>query len=125
MACKNMTEALLEDVIEITWMFDGLIKAGEIKSWDEIISDECGTDGVKNVIKDIAQKFEEKYPFDTTWEDSNLDYIEEIEKFSRNELTNRYKKDDMERIKSHIEMDETVIESCSEKALDISYGICR
>ena len=113
MACKNLTEALLEDVIEITWMFDGLIKAGEIKSWNEIISDECGSDGVKNVIKNIAQKFEEKYPYDTTWEDSNLDYIEEIEKFSRNELTSRYKKDG------------TAIENCSEKALDISNGICR
>lgn len=116
MACKNLTEALLEDVIEITWMFDVLIKAGEIKSWDEIISDECGSDGVKNVIKNIAQKFEEKYPYDTSWEDTNLDYIEEIEKFSRSELTNRYKKNDTEHTKSHIEIDETAIESCSEKA---------
>lgn len=32
MACENMTKALLEDVIEITWMFDELIQTGEIRS---------------------------------------------------------------------------------------------
>ena len=37
MACKNMTEALLEDVIEITWVFDTLMESNEIRSWNEII----------------------------------------------------------------------------------------
>lgn len=36
MACRNLTEALLEDVIEIAWMFDRLMKSGEIKSWNEL-----------------------------------------------------------------------------------------
>lgn len=86
MACKNMTEALLEDVIEITWMFDGLIEAGEIKTWDEILDQEDGSDGIKNTIKEIAQEFERKYPFETTWKDTDLDYIEEIEKFAKENL---------------------------------------
>lgn len=92
MACKNLTEALLEDVIEITWMFDGLVKSGKIKSWDEICEQEYGSDGIKATIKNIAQKFEEKYPFETTWEDSDLDYIEEIEKFAKEELIREYGK---------------------------------
>ena len=49
MACKNMTEALLEDVIEITWVFDELIHTGLIRSWDDMI-DEFGSSGFKNEI---------------------------------------------------------------------------
>lgn len=86
MACKNMTEALLEDVIEITWMFDSLVDSGKIKSWDEILDQEDGSTGIKNTIKEIAQEFEKKYPFETTWEDTDLDYIEEIEKFAKENL---------------------------------------
>lgn len=92
MSCKNLTEALLEDVIEITWMFDGLVQSGKIKSWDEICEQEYGSDGIKATIKNIAQEFEVKYPFETTWEDSNLDYIEEIEKFAKEELIREYRK---------------------------------
>ena len=86
MACKNMTEALLEDVIEITWMFDGLIESGEIKSWDELIDEFCGSDGIKLEIRKIAEDFEKKFPFETAWEDTDLDYIEEIEKFAKERL---------------------------------------
>ena len=93
MACKNMTEALLEDVIEITWMFDDLVDSGKIKSWDEILEQEDGSAGIKNTIKCIAQEFEKKYPFDTTWEDTELDYIEEIEKFSKEKLIQIYGKE--------------------------------
>ena len=57
MACKNITEALVEDVIEITWMFDGLVDSGKIKSWDEILEQEDGSAGIKNTIKRIAQEF--------------------------------------------------------------------
>lgn len=86
--CKNLSEALIEDVIEITWMFDKLIKSGEIKSWDEICEQEYGSDGIKATIKDIAQEFEAKYPFDSAWYE--LDYIEEIEKFAREKLIEEY-----------------------------------
>lgn len=85
MACENMTKALLEDVIEITWVFDELIQTGEIRSWDDMI-DEFGSSGFKNHIEEIAHEFEKKYPFETTWEDTDLDYIEEIEKFAKEKL---------------------------------------
>lgn len=85
MACKNITEALLEDVIEITWVFDELIHTGLIRSWDDMI-DEFGSSGFKNEIKEIAREFEKKYPFETAWEDIKLDYIEEIEKFAKEKL---------------------------------------
>lgn len=86
MACKNMTEALLEDVIEITWVFDGLIESNEIRPRNEIIENFCGSDGIKQEIRKIAEEFEKKYPFETTWEDTDLDYIEEIEKFAKERL---------------------------------------
>lgn len=86
MVCKKiMTEALLEDVIEITWVFDELIHTGLIRSWDDMI-DEFSSSGFKNYIKEIAREFENKYPFETTWEDTELDYIEEIEKFAKEKL---------------------------------------
>lgn len=85
MACKNITEALLEDVIEITWVFDELIHTGLIRSWNDMI-DEFGSSGFKNEIKETAMEFEKKYPFETAWEDTDLDYIEEIEKFAKERL---------------------------------------
>lgn len=91
MACKNMTDALIEDVIEITWVFDRLQTSDNIKSWDEIL-DRIGSDGVKEVIKDIAKDFEAKYPFTTTWVDTNLDYVEEIEKFAEQRLIKEFGK---------------------------------
>ena len=39
MACENITKALLEDVIEITWVFDELIQTGQIRSWDDMIDE--------------------------------------------------------------------------------------
>ena len=86
MDCKNMKDALFEDAIEITWMFDGLIESGEIKSWDELIDEFCGSDGIKLEIRKIAEDFEKKFPFDSAWEDGELDYIEEIEKFAKERL---------------------------------------
>ena len=93
MACKNITDALIEDVIEITWMFDALIENGSIKSWDDIVDQECGSYGIKNTIKDIALKFEEEYPLDTAWEDSNRDYVDTISSFAESKLVEKYKKE--------------------------------
>ena len=95
MACKNMTEALLEDVIEITWVFDELIHTGLIRSWDDMI-DEFGSSGFKNEIKEIAREFEKKYHFETAWEDTDLDYIEEIEKFAREKLEEIFRRQENE-----------------------------
>ena len=100
MACKNITEALLEDVIEITWMFDGLIESGGIKSWDELIDEFCGSDGIKQEIRKIAEDFEKKFPFETTWEDTDLDYIEEIDNFAKKKLEEIFKKQENEEYKT-------------------------
>lgn len=90
MACKNMTEALLEDVIEITWVFDGLIESNEIRPRNEIIENFCGSDGIKQEIRKIAEEFEKKYPFETAWKDTDLNYIEEIEKFAKDKLIEKF-----------------------------------
>ena len=95
MACKNITEALLEDVIEITGVFDELIHTGLIRSWDDMI-DEFGSSGFKNEIKEIAREFEKKYPFETAWEDTDLDYIEEIEKFAMEKLEEIFRRQENE-----------------------------
>lgn len=85
--CKNMTDVLLEDAIEITWTFESLLAAGKIKSWDEL-SYIGGSVVVKQEIRKIAEQFEEKFPYETTWEDEGgeLDYVEEIEKFATEKL---------------------------------------
>lgn len=83
--CKNMTDALIENAIEITWTFESLLRIGKIKSWDEL-SYIGGSIGVKQEIRKIAEQFEEKFPYETTWEDGELDYIEEIEKFAEEKL---------------------------------------
>lgn len=116
MACRNMEEALLEDVIEITWMLDGLIQAGEIMTWDEILEEECGSDGLKAVITEIARKFEEKYPFKTSWEDTDKDYLEEIANFSKSELMERYQKKENTSLPP---VEEEILERSYEKALDV------
>lgn len=81
--CKNMTDALIEDVVEITWVFDRLRGKGIIGDFDGIVG---GSDTVKQEIRKIAEQFEEKFPYETTWEDGELDYIEEIEKFAEEKL---------------------------------------
>ena len=88
--CNNLTEALMENIVEITWMFDSLMKSGEIKPWDMLTEGYCGSDGIKAEFYQIARDFEKKYPYDTTWEDTELDYIEEIEKFAREKLIEKF-----------------------------------
>ena len=91
--CKNMTDALIEDVIEITWVFDRLRENGVIGEFDGIVG---GSDAVKEVIRKIAEQFEEKFPFETTWEDGQdreLDYVEEIEKFAAKKLFEAFRKE--------------------------------
>ena len=42
-----------------------------------------------NAIIRIAKEFEEKYPYETSW-DGELDYIEEIEKYSEKRLMEKF-----------------------------------
>lgn len=92
MACENITDALIEDVIEITWVFDGLEKSGEIKNCVDIIEECGGFDSLKQEIRQIAEDFEKDFPFETTWEDGDLDYLLEIEKFAKNRLIKKFGK---------------------------------
>lgn len=80
----SKTDALIENAIEVTWMLERLIEFDEIKSWYDLINEFSGTDRIKQHIKAIAKEFEEKYPFDTIWD--NSDYHEEIKKFSKERL---------------------------------------
>ena len=80
-------------------MFDGLIESGEIKSWNELIDEFCGSDGIKQEIRKIAEDFEKKFPFETTWEDTDLDYIEEIENFAKEKLEEIFRKQENEEYK--------------------------
>lgn len=88
--CNNLTGALMENIVEITWMFDALMKSGEIKPWDMLIDEYCGSNGIKDQFYKIARDFEKKYPFETAWEDTDLDYIEEIEKFAKEKLVDKF-----------------------------------
>lgn len=91
--CENVIiEALLEDVIEITWMFDSLMESGKIQKWDDII-DGLGSSCIKNEIKQIAKDFEKKFS-NIDWNDTKLDYIIEIEKFAEEKLIEIFGKED-------------------------------
>ena len=85
--CKNREEALLEDIVEITMIFDILSHNEEIKPL-HIIGD---SRAVKDKIINIAQEFENKYPFESTWIDSDLIYEEEIFKFAKEKFLEEYK----------------------------------
>ena len=48
----NRTTRLMENVIEITWMFDAMEEDGRIKSWDVIMdSSPTGSDAIKDFIE--------------------------------------------------------------------------
>lgn len=93
--CRDITEALLEDVIEIVWMFDHLMNLDKLSNWDDIIN-AIGFSGIKNEIIQIARDFEKKFPFETSWEDTELDYIIEIEKFAKEKLIEVFGKENYE-----------------------------
>lgn len=120
MACKNMTEALLEDVIEITWVFDGLIESNEIRPRNEIIENFCGSDGIKQEIRKIAEEFEKKYPFETAWEDTDLDYIEEIEKFAKEKLVEKFGSTELQENKEVIGWVEGAMEHYGVEDIEVS-----
>lgn len=88
--CNNLTEALMENIVEITWMFDALITSGDIKPWDMLIDEYYGSDGIKEEFYQIARDFERKYPYDTAWIEPEKDYITEITKFAREKLIEKF-----------------------------------
>lgn len=90
MVCENMTDALVEDVIEIAWIFDTFEKSGKIKDRDEVIEECGGSDYLKQEIRQIAEDFEKDFPFETAWSDGSRDYFLEILKFARSRLLNKF-----------------------------------
>lgn len=92
--CTNLTDALMEDLIEITWTFDRLVSEGKIKSWNELMEDvPTGSDGIKEVFINLAKDFEKKYPFYSTWENENMEYLIEIQKFAEEKLIKEWGKE--------------------------------
>lgn len=92
--CMNIHEAMYENLIEITWTFDRLVEEGKIKSWNELMEYiPTGSDGIKSTFINIAKDFEKKYPFDSAWDNGDLDYLIEIQKFAEEELINEWGKE--------------------------------
>ena len=82
------TTRLMENVIEITWMFDAMEKDGRIKTWDEIIDGSpAGSDAIKDFIIQIAIEFEENYDGDRN---GRYDYLEKIQEFAERRLREEY-----------------------------------
>ena len=93
--CTNLTDALMEDLIEITWTFDRLVSEGKIKSWNELMEElPTGSDGIKEVFVNIAKEFEEKYPFYSAWDSGDMDYLIEIQKFAEEKIIKEWGVDD-------------------------------
>ena len=90
----NIHEAMYENLIEITWTFDRLVEEGKIKSWNDLMEYiPTGSDGIKATFIDIAKDFEKKYPFDSAWDNGDLDYLIEIQKFAEEELIKEWGKE--------------------------------
>lgn len=88
---RNIHEAMYNDLIEITWTFDRLADEGRIKPWNDLIeATPTGSDGIKETFVRIAEEFEKKYPLETTWDDGDLDYLIEIQKFAEEWLLKEF-----------------------------------
>lgn len=83
---------LMENVIEITWIFDQLMECGIIKSWDELGDKYYDSLEVKTEIVRIATDFEKQYK-NIDWDDIDLDYVIEMEQFARTELIKTFGKE--------------------------------
>ena len=87
----NDTTRLMENAIEITWMFDAMEGNGRIKPWNEIIdSSPAGSDAIRDFIIQIAIEFEEDYDGD---ENGRCDYLEKIQEFAERRLREEYGRD--------------------------------
>lgn len=80
--CSNLNEALMEDIIEITQKYTCMVL-------NKVITMPENHFDANNAIIRIAKEFEEKYPYETSW-DGELDYIEEIEKYAEKRLSEEF-----------------------------------
>ena len=72
-----MSTFLMENVIEITWIFDWLMECEIIKSWDELYDAYYDSLVIKTEIVRIAEDFEKQYK-NIDWDDTGLDYVIEV-----------------------------------------------
>lgn len=72
-----MSTFLMENVIEITWIFDWLMECEIIKSWDELYDEYYDSLVIKTEIVRIAKDFEKQYK-NIDWDDTGLDYVIEV-----------------------------------------------
>lgn len=82
---KKHIDNMIENIIEITWIFNQLSNNGEIRTLPEI----ADSRSVRDCIELIAEKFDRKHAA-TDWESGEFDYYEEIESFATQELINLY-----------------------------------
>lgn len=83
---------IYENIIEITWMFDQLEKAGLIKSFDELVDEFCtGSDAIKEIIVKIAEDFEREYK-DVDWNASDVGYLIKIQEYAKEKLKEKFGK---------------------------------
>lgn len=78
---------VMEDIIEITWIFNQLSNSGRIRTLKEI----SDSRSVRDNIELISEAFEKKYE-GVDWESSDLDYVEEIEAFATQRLLDYYRR---------------------------------
>lgn len=81
----NSLDPIVENVIEITWMFDCLMEQGKIESWGNLVEQLCGSSEIKLIIQNLAEEFERTYHY-VDWEETDLDYVSEISDFAEKRL---------------------------------------
>jgi len=79
---EQRINALLENAIEITWIWEALCMQRKVKRPED------SRNTIASIQK-IAKDFEKKFSFGTSW-NGDLDYIEEIEKFAEEKLVKEY-----------------------------------
>lgn len=100
---RRLDLRMYENIIEISWMFDDLMKKEKIKSWDILVDElSMGSDAIKELIMQIAEDFEKEYDI-YDWNEVDMDYISEIGKYARKRLLKEYGKE-----KSIIKVGDTV-----------------
>lgn len=87
---RRLDLGIYENIIEVSWMFKDLIAAGEIKSWDDLMDElPTGSDAIKETIMQIAEDFEKEYNIDD-WNETDMQYLTEITKYSEKRLLEEY-----------------------------------
>ena len=100
---RRLDLGIYENIIEVSWMFKDLIAAGKIKSWDDLMDElPTGSDAIKETIMQIAEDFEKEYNIDD-WNETDMQYLEEIIKYSEKRLVEEYGRE-----KSAIKVGDTV-----------------